>query len=265
MTTGLNARTGLISVVLYMIGSVIAGLAAAIYFRGLSTSSDARIIDNVIDSSMFANIIVSGALALVCFVIFRGSIRDIFFEKASFTLSKLYYTYPLILLGIIIWALANVEWASYSLNVILLVVVASIAIGFNEEVVTRGILVVGLRNSDVREWQVFAISTVIFGLLHAINLLGFSNFTQILVTLVSGSLFYIARRVSNTLLLPIALHALYDIGFFLLTGIYAEESGSLPDHVLDIQFLSFLIMLLSTIVFIILGRGLLRTAKPVTA
>lgn len=265
MAKKLNTKSGLTAVVLYMIGSVIVGLAAALYFRSSPAAADERIVDNVIDSGMYANLIVSAVLILVCFFTFKGSTRDIFFEKTPFTLSKLYFLYPLILVGLYIWALTNVEWASYSMDVILLVILASLAIGFNEEVVTRGILLVGLRNSEVKEWKVFVITTVIFALLHSINMFGASNFTQILVTLVSGALFYISRRVFNTLLVPIVLHAIHDISYYLLTGVYSEEQGSLPDQVLDIQFQSFLIMFLATIVFIIFGRGLLRTQKIETA
>lgn len=261
MSRELNSRSALVTVVVYMIGSVFVGILAAIYFRTQSIPKGDRIIDGVIDSGMYANILVAIVLALVCLFVFRGSLRDIFFEKRPTKLSKLYLFYPGVLVAIILWGLINVEWTSYTPSVIVLVIIASLAIGFNEEVVTRGILVVGLRNGEVSEWKVFAISTLIFAFLHSINLFGGSNFTQILVTIVSGALFYAARRVSNTLLLPIILHAVYDIAFFLLTGIYVEKSGSLPDHVLDIQFISFLIMLVTTIILIAFGRGLFRTVE----
>ncbi len=265
MNQQLNTRSGLITVVLYMLGSIIAGVIAAIFLGGLAASPDERLIDNVIDSSMYANILISFVLLFVCFSVFKGSTREIFFESKRFSVSKAYYIYPLILLGIILWALSNVDFAAYSINVILLVMVATLAIGFNEEVVTRGILLVGMRNSGVQEWKVFAITTVIFGLLHSINLLGGSNPTQILVTLAGGVLFYVSRRVANNLFVPIGLHALYDTGFFLLSGMYAQAAGSLPDFVLDIHLGSFLILLIASIGFLIFGRGLLKTETAVPA
>ena len=72
-----------------------------------------------------------------------------------------------------------------------------------------------------------------------------------------GTLLYVSRRVFNNLFVPIVLHALYDTAFYLLTGIYTVGE-SLPDHVLDIQLGSFLVLLAASLLFLVFGRGLLK-------
>jgi hypothetical protein len=97
----------------------------------------------------------------------------------------------------------------------------------------------------------------IFALLHLVNVLGGDSPTILIVTFAGGTLLYVARRVFNNLFVPIALHALYDAAFFLLTGKYLV-GDSLPDNVLDIQLASFLVLFIAAILFLIFGRGLLR-------
>lgn len=257
MQAKLNARNGFIAVVVYMIASIIAGVAAVIFFGGVDTTPDERLIDGLIDSSTAAYLLVAIGLLIVIAFVFTNSRRDVFFERERFNLSPLYYFYPMVLVGVTIWALTGVDFEAYSTQDILLILVATFAIGFNEEVVTRGFLLVGLRNRGVAEWQVWLVTSVVFALLHAVNLLGGSNITQIFVTGASGALFYASRRVFGTLFVPIILHALYDVGFFMLSGTSSPE-GDLPSAVLDIHLGSFLIMLAATIVFVIFGRGLLK-------
>ena len=153
--------------------------------------------------------------------------------------------------------LFNVDFSAYPLRVILLVIVATLVIGFNEEVVTRGLMLIGLRNNKWDEWKAWVMTVVVFSLLHMVNVLGGGNLTILLVVVTGGTLWYVSRRVFNNLFVSIGLHALYDTAFFLLTGKYLV-SESLPDNVLDIQLGSFLVLLVVSILFVIFGRGLLK-------
>lgn len=253
----LNAASAFLIVVLYLVFSIITGLVAAIFFGGIRDSSADRLIDGVIDSGMAANLLVMVGLLFVSFWVFKGSRRDIFFERKPFALSKRYYLFPLAWLGVALFAFSQVDYSAYSAGTILLVLIAALTIGVNEEIVTRGILLVGLRNSGVAEWIAWLITLAVFSLLHLVNLLGGGNLTILLVTLTGGTLLYVARRVFGNLFVPIGLHALYDTAFFLLTGQYLV-SESLPNHILDIQLGSFLVLFVATILFLIFGRGLLK-------
>jgi hypothetical protein len=254
----LNALSALLIVVLYFVASIVVTLFVWIFSGGESAKAAERLIDGVTGRSMIANLIVMAGLLYVSIWVFKESRKDIFFERKPFALSKLYYFFPLAWLGVALFALTQVDYAAYSVREMLLVLLAALAIGVNEEMVTRGILLVGLRNSRVAEWIAWLITAAVFSMLHLINVLGGANPTIVLVTMTGGILLYVSRRVFNNLFAPIALHALYDTAFFLLTGKYAVGEG-LPGNVLDIQLGSFLVLIGASILFLVLGRGLLRT------
>lgn len=253
----LNAKTAALVVVLYLFGSIAITLFVGIFLGGVGGSENQTNIDSWVDNSLIANLIVTAILLFVSLVLFKDSRKDIFFERTAFYLSRLYWAIPLIDIGVALFALFNVEYSLISVGSIFLVLAAALSIGFNEEVVTRGILLVGLRNDKISEWKVYIITLVVFSLLHLINLVAGGNITEIIVQFAGGTIFYVARRVSNTLILPIFMHALYDFAFVLLDGPYLI-SEDLPSHVLDIHLASFLIVFSLFVLFVIFGRNLLK-------
>lgn len=91
-------------------------------------------------------------------------------------------------------------------------------VGFGEEMITRGSMVVGLR-SRFSETQVWLIGTLLFSAMHvpnvAFGLPLWAMPVQVLLTFVMGSGLYAIRRLSGTLLLPMLLHGLWDSALFL--------------------------------------------------
>ena len=257
MKIKLNTKTGILAVVLYFVGSLVITLVAAIFFRSAGDGVVKTIAEDAIDYSMYANGIVAVIILFACFVLFRDSLRDIFYERASFNLSKFYYAIPLVYFGINIFGLINVQYEALSFSTIVLVCVASLIIGFNEEVMTRGILLAGLRNDKLDEWKVYALTLVIFSLGHLLNLVLGGSFLFIIWQFLAGTALYVTRRVFNTLLVPIIIHGLWDIAFFLLPGPYGVDE-TLPDSILSIQFNGALIIFVVFILFLIFGRGLLK-------
>jgi membrane protease YdiL (CAAX protease family) len=94
----------------------------------------------------------------------------------------------------------------------------AVGVGFGEEMITRGSLVVGLR-SRFGESRVWLISTLLFSALHVPNVIfGLSMWAmpvQVLLTFIMGSGLYVIRRMSGTLVLPMFLHGLWDSSVFL--------------------------------------------------
>lgn len=86
---------------------------------------------------------------------------------------------------------------------------------------------------------------------------GGARLAVLIVVVAGGTLLYASRRVFRNLFVPIGLHALYDIAFYLVQGKYAIGEN-LPDAVLDLQLGAFLVMLVASILYPIFGRKLLR-------
>ena len=91
-------------------------------------------------------------------------------------------------------------------------------VGFSEELVTRGLLIVGGRGTLHEGW-VWFVSSLCFGLLHVPNaLFGQSVSTtvqQVVFAFVVGTSYYVTRRISGALVVTMVLHALWDFSTFI--------------------------------------------------
>lgn len=132
---------------------------------------------------------------------------------------------PLAMLGLALASLATLRPEGATPALVLWSVLGGVGVGFGEEMITRGALLVGLRNrfSEGRAWL---IGTLAFSALHAPNVLfglPLGNMLgQLVMTFIVGSLLYACRRLSGTLLLPIFLHGLWDSAVFLPRATGAE-------------------------------------------
>ena len=258
MKLKLNTLSAILTVLFYLIFTIFTTLIVTLFFGGADSSPDKTALDGRIDS-MYANIIVMFVLLFISLFVFKDSRKDIFFERKRFSLSKLYYLFPLASFVVSLFALFQVDFSAYSLRLILLTLQATFVIGINEEIITRGILLVGLRNGGIKEWKAWVITLIVFSLMHLLNLVGGGeSITILIIVATGGTLWYISRRVFNNLFVSIGLHAFYDFAFLLLPGLYQTQAG-VPDHVLDIQLASFLILFVVSILFVIFGRGLLKS------
>jgi membrane protease YdiL (CAAX protease family) len=90
---------------------------------------------------------------------------------------------------------------------------ATLIVGFNEEIMTRGALLVGFRKigSETHAW---AWSTALFSLMHGANLFSGEPLNVVLpqvgTTFLLGTLLYISRRSTGTLLVAVLAHAIWD-------------------------------------------------------
>lgn len=90
-------------------------------------------------------------------------------------------------------------------------------VGFNEEIVTRGLLLTGLR-ANVREPLAWFLSSALFALMHAVNALNGAplgeTMQQMGFAFLGGTAFYILRRVTGNLIWAMVLHGAWDFTTF---------------------------------------------------
>lgn len=103
----------------------------------------------------------------------------------------------------------------------------TLLVGFAEEVVTRGLLVVGLREAGWSPVAVYLMSTALFSILHSINaLFGQSmkvTLTQMVMTILAGTALYVTRLSTGTLVVGILAHALWDFGTLGITTTKSQQ------------------------------------------
>jgi len=125
----------------------------------------------------------------------------------------------LLLLGAVI-NLATTKWGEIDRigPYVGLLALGTVFVGFSEELLTRGLAVVGGRGS-MHERRVWAFSSAIFGLIHVPNVFfgqsGVNTVKQVLFAFAVGMTYYVTRRISGTLVVTMGLHAIWDFSLFI--------------------------------------------------
>ena len=133
--------------------------------------------------------------------------------------------------------------------------VGTLLVGFGEEMLTRGTGLVGLRGGFGEPLSWF-FSCLLFGLVHALNMFFgqslASTAQQIAIAFVAGSVLYITRRVSGTLIVCMLLHAWIDFTTFAFSD--AATKAASPFGILGFaQWIAFILAIVGVV--IVLRRG----------
>lgn len=156
----------------------------------------------------------TGSLIALAAVAVLGWWRPVFIESRR--LPRWAWTFPMIMLGAILAGTAYGELADKGATYTLMLLLGALLVGVSEETMFRGIGVTTFRQAAQSEIAVAMWSSLVFGLAHATNIFGegIGAIPQVLTTAIAGYFFYIARRVSGTLIVPIVIHGLWDFGLF---------------------------------------------------
>ncbi|WP_226079741.1 CPBP family intramembrane glutamic endopeptidase [Mycetocola spongiae] len=123
---------------------------------------------------------------------------------------------PALMAVLAVLNLMGTDWAALDAAFIGALLVL-LLVGFTEELTTRGLLLVALRSRLGEVW-VWAFSTLAFALMHLINAFSgqdvLPTLSQVGFAFLGGTLFYILRRITGTLLWAMLLHGLWDVATF---------------------------------------------------
>ncbi|MET0353281.1 MAG: type II CAAX endopeptidase family protein [Plantibacter flavus] len=165
--------------------------------------------------------LIVGSLVLAGFVLSVGWFRELF-AKQPIRGRWWMWAAPIVILAAVVLRLLGIDYGSYEGSVVVVAMLSGVFIGFAEEILTRGLVVKMLRDAGSSEWIVMVVSSLIFALLHASNLLSGQPLVTVLVTVVYtfgfGVCMYLTLRVTGNLIWPILVHGLYDPTLFLSTG-----------------------------------------------
>jgi membrane protease YdiL (CAAX protease family) len=169
-----------------------------------------------------------GCAFLVIAISILGWWRKVLFDQSK-SGPRWIWILPVVMAAIILNNFLGIPSGKLSADLILWSSLGALGVGFGEEMITRGSMFVGLR-SRFSESQVWLISTLLFSALHVPNVIfGFPMSAmpiQVLLTFIMGSGFYVIRRMSGTLILPMILHGLWDSSLFLNIATGGEPSAA---------------------------------------
>ncbi len=122
---------------------------------------------------------------------------------------------PAILFVITLITIGGIDFGRAKTSTLVLIAFGTALVGFSEELLTRGLLIVGFRASLSEVWVWFW-SSFAFGVLHALNLFFGQSLAgtvrQMVFAFVLGTVFYVTRRVTGLLVVTMVIHALWDFG-----------------------------------------------------
>ncbi len=160
-----------------------------------------------------------GAAYLVVVTTFLGWWKPAIHEPRKVGSTWMWSIPVLLLIGAVV-NLTTTKWgeidgvASYALWL----AIGTLLVGFSEELLTRGIAIVGARGAMHEKW-VWVFSGVIFGLLHVPNAFfgqsAAGTVQQVVFAFGIGLTYYVTRRLAGTLIVTMGLHAVWDFSVFI--------------------------------------------------
>lgn len=154
--------------------------------------------------------------------------------------------------------LVATPWGGFDTSYFLVLAAATVMVGFNEELLFRGIMAHGARGTGAwTDARAMLVSAVAFGLFHVPNVLVGQALGPTLIQVgyatVMGIALYASMRVSGTILLPVAMHALWDFSTF------SAKTGNMTGT-LSLAVLACLVVIVALCAFAVV-HALLRARR----
>ena len=216
-------------------------------------------------------ILVAGALLLL-FAWSVGWLRELFGRQPVAGRRWMWVAVALVLIPIVL-RLAGTNWSAYSATLVLSILFVGLCVGFTEELATRGLAVNLLRKGGHGERTVFLVSSALFALLHAGNLItGQSPLVvgiTVLYTFGFGAMMYLSLRVTGRLYWAMLLHAATDPTTMLAVGgidAHSDAAGGISGTVLIASFFNYLYFVFALVaIFFVRSRDRARESGTVDA
>ena len=202
-----------------------------------------------------------GAVFLVATITWMGWWRPVMTEPRLGHFGWVMWLVFVVMVGFILVNAVYTNWSAVTGIHLLFLIAVGVLVGFNEEALTRGILVVGWRGSTSNEVWVWFWTVFLFGVMHLPN--GFfgagfvASSAQVGFAFLAGSGFYLIRRISGTLLIPMIIHGAWD--FASLTHLVSGGSASVLKY--PFQIGTYLLSIVLVIVVLVAERRLLEKNK----
>ena len=203
--------------------------------------------------------VMVGSVVLLAFAWSIGWLPKPLFGRQPVKGSWWMWIAPVVVAIPIVLRLLGIDYGAYSAGVIAMTFVAGAFIGLSEELLTRGLAVALLRRCGYDEWVVAALSTLVFAMLHSVNLftgqaIATVGFT-VLYTFAFGILMYLTLRVTGNLIWPIILHALTDPTTFLASGGIDQANAGTDSPLLVLAGPATFLLIAAGFVLLIFIRG----------
>lgn len=164
----------------------------------------------------------AGILAVLA-IGWRWGLHSVWRERPELRLTRPRWlvAIPALFILTILLGVAFAPWGDWSVGVVLLLLLGTLLVGFGEELMFRGFLLVGARQR-YSELGAFLLTCLLFGLIHGANVLNGqavgATAKQMLSAAMTGAAFYFVRRLTGVLVAAMLLHGLMDFSILVHGG-----------------------------------------------
>ncbi|WKG09389.1 CPBP family intramembrane metalloprotease [Nocardia sp. PE-7] len=210
--------------------------------------------------------LIVGAIVLAAFSAYLGWNRELYGRQPIYR-SKWMWIAPVIVGIPIVLRVLGIDWGRHQADIVALMLVTGLLVGFVEELTYRGFGVKMLREAGHGELVVAALTSLAFALSHSTNLLGGQSIKvvgpTILYTFSFGVLMYLTMRVTGFLLGAMVMHGLTDPTTMLATGGVDEvATDASSGGFLQAAGLFTMIVIISGYLLVLFVRGRVTDQRP---
>lgn len=213
--------------------------------------------------------LIFGAIILTLFTTFMGWNSEIFDRQPIYRSGWMWIAPVLVAVPITLRVL-DIDWGGPALSVVLFILASGLMVGYVEELLYRGIAVKMLRAAGHRELVVAALSSLLFGLSHGVNIFTGLEVKTVVSTIVYtfafGALMYLTMRATGFIIWAMVLHGLTDPTNFLASGGIDKLPGSDGSSALaDAVGAVTVVMVIIGIVLLLCVRGKVGDPRELAA
>jgi len=183
--------------------------------------------------------------------------HQLFHEELRLTWPRWRWLIPALFVLSICTTLIVAPWGDWNAGLVLLILGGTLMVGFGEEIVFRGYLLVAAR-SRYSEKGAWFLTSALFGLFHGFNIiLGqgvAATVQQVIAAFIIGGSLYLVRRISGLLVVGMLIHGFWDFSSFIGAG-RGEDTGGIPKGVAAAPFTYGLMIVTIVVLFGLFRRG----------
>lgn len=199
-------------------------------------------------------VVIPVAIATVLLVVFAAATGRLLPAFSADRVDALWlWAIPIVFALMIALQFSRARWDLFDRRAIVFMVVGTVLVGFSEELLVRGVLLEVLQESGLDLRWIAIVTSVVFGLLHGLNIVNGqaigTTVVQVLLTTLIGLGLFAALMVSGTLWLPIALHFLMDFAVISRGGTVNEDDERPPVPQMALTLLLYVLALASLIAY----------------
>lgn len=208
-------------------------------------------------SSVLKFVVLSVGAGIVAVLVLtaRWEANDVIFrERRRLDRPAWLWVIPALLAVIITANLVGVDWGDWDVDVLAVLLLGCLMVGFGEEIVFRGYVLVGAR-SRYSETGAWFLSSLLFALFHGTNILTGqavgTTLRQVGLAFIVGGSLYLVRRVTGLLVVGMLLHGLWDFSTFTAAGPGGSQAIDSVSGSVVLVSIGMPLLLVSTVVALV--------------